>query len=111
MTNTIFITGATGGFGKAFAEKFLSLKDEAGALYNFTLHGRDETRLNNLIEELSPLADNQKIYPLVADLKDINDTQNALAKLPTEFRDIDLLINNAGLALGLEPAQRCDLED
>jgi 3-hydroxy acid dehydrogenase/malonic semialdehyde reductase len=111
MTNTIFITGATGGFGKAFAEKFLSLKDETGTLYNFILHGRDEARLNSLIEDLNPLADNQKIYPLVADLKDINDTQNALAKLPKEFRDIDLLINNAGLALGLEPAQRCDLED
>lgn len=110
MSRTIFITGATGGFGKAFAEKFLPLKSENGAPYNFILHGRDAKRLKAFIDELQP-QEEQKILPLIADLTDIEATQDALKTIPQDYQDIDLLINNAGLALGLEPAQRCDLSD
>lgn len=111
MENTIFITGATGGFGTAFAHKFWNLKDENGLPYNFILHGRDRDRLMQMIDDLPAQVENQDIYPLVADLSDMDDVAQALGNIPEEFSNIDLLINNAGLALGLETADKCDLND
>lgn len=110
MTNSIFITGATGGFGRAFAEKFLPLRDENGQPYHLILHGRDAARLQVLIDKLSP-QEGQNIYPLVADLTNMTNIQKALEALPDSYKNIDLLINNAGLALGLEPAHKCDIRD
>jgi len=111
MSRTIFITGATGGFGQAFAQKFWVMKDIGGAPYNFILHGRDEAKIDHVISTLPDLAPHQRLHKMVADLTNTTDLQAALDAIPQEFKDIDLLINNAGLALGLEPAHRTDLKD
>jgi 3-hydroxy acid dehydrogenase/malonic semialdehyde reductase len=111
MQKTIFITGATGGFGTAFAHKFWHLKDADGRPHNFILHGRDKERLGKLIDNLPAQVETQDIYPMVADLTDMDDLQSALAKIPDEFSRIELLINNAGLALGTDPAHKSSLED
>ena len=88
---TIFVTGATSGFGKAFAEKFIA----EGA--KVIASGRREERLQELQKQLG---DNLHIITL--DVRDKNQIANAIKNLPEKFSEIDILINNAGLALGLE---------
>lgn len=101
MPHTVFITGATGGFGQAFAQRFATLD---GA--RLILHGRDKARLEQYAAQFDI-----PVYCMVADLKDAAAITAALEALPPAWRDIDLLINNAGLALGLDPAQSASLED
>ena len=108
---TIFITGATGGFGKAFAQKFKDLKDGNNQSYNFILHGRDAARLNGVIADIGFNETTQSIHPMIADLTNMDSLKSALEAIPEPFKNIDLLINNAGLALGLEPAHKVDLND
>ncbi|MDY7563151.1 SDR family oxidoreductase [Pseudomonas sp. 10B1] len=102
MTSTVFITGATSGFGEACARKFA----EAG--WSLVLTGRREERLNVLCAELSKQT---KVHGLVVDVRDRAAMENAIAGLPAEFSTIRGLINNAGLALGVDPAPKCDLDD
>ena len=92
------ITGATAGIGEAAARAFVA----AGGKVIGT--GRREDRLAALAGELG--AD---FHGLVFDVRDTAARDAALDSLPEDFRGIDLLINNAGLALGLEPAQQADL--
>lgn len=94
------ITGATSGIGEACALKFL----EAG--YRVIATGRNVERLNSLKEKYG-----QKIYPLVFDVRDREVTEMSLKSLPVEWSEIDVLINNAGLALGLEPEYEGDYND
>ncbi len=101
MQKIICITGATAGFGKAMAEKF------AGEGWKLIVTGRRKERLDELAEKLAPAP----IAPLCFDVRDKEAVNTALKGLPEEFRDIDVLVNNAGLALGLEPAQNCDIND
>ncbi len=101
---TIFITGATGGFGQAFAQRFAALD------CRFILHGRDAARLETLAADIETTY-GRPVYRLIADLRDPAALQAALDALPDDWRTIDLLLNNAGLALGLEGAQKADLED
>lgn len=101
MPHTVFITGATGGFGQAFARRFAGLPDA-----RLILHGRDDARLAEMAAEFAI-----PVYQMVADLKDLPALTAALEALPPAWRDIDLLVNNAGLALGLDPAQTADLAD
>lgn len=101
MKKTVLITGATSGFGKACAYKF------AGE-YNLILTGRRKERLESLKKELS----NQcEVLTLAFDIQDSEATNQQMDSLPDAFQNIDILINNAGLALGLEKADQAKLED
>jgi serine 3-dehydrogenase len=99
MTGTVLITGATAGIGAAAARRF------AGAGYRIVATGRRVDRLDALVAELGP----DKVHPVVLDMRDEAAILAAVDALPEGFRDVDILLNNAGLARGLEPAQEADL--
>jgi len=101
MTKTALITGATSGFGLACARRF------ARDGWNLILTGRRSERLGEIKNELSPHC---QVLTLTLDVCDTGAVQQTLADLPAPFDRITTLINNAGLALGTEPAQQCDLE-
>jgi serine 3-dehydrogenase len=101
MIKTAFITGATSGFGRATARRFV----EAG--WRVVAGGRRGERLRTLVDELG----DRWVHPAAFDLRDAGAMQAALAALPDGFGNIDLLVNNAGLALGTRPAQDASLED
>jgi len=97
---TVLITGATGDFGKAFAQRFAELGSK------LILIGRSEDKLKALQSELGA-----QTHIAAFDMQDKKGMEAAIKAIPNEFKNIDLLINNAGLALGLDPAQNCDIED
>lgn len=97
----IFVTGATAGFGAAIARRFA--KDG----HKIVATGRRAERLTALADELG----HDRVYPLVFDIRDHAATERAFADLPAAFAEIDVLVNNAGLALGLEAAHKADLND
>ncbi|MBA1202999.1 SDR family oxidoreductase [Pseudomonas capeferrum] len=101
MTSTVFITGATSGLGEACARRFA----EAG--WSLVLTGRRQERLDALCAELS---EQTQVHGLVLDVRDRKAMETAIATLPPAFEKLRGLINNAGLALGTEPAQECDLD-
>jgi len=101
MTKTVFITGATSGFGAAAVRRF------AGAGWRVVATGRRTERLQPLVDELG----SQDLHVAAFDLRDDAALDQALCHLPEGFRDIDVLINNAGLALGTAPAQSASLQD
>ena len=96
---TILITGATSGFGRAAVERF------HGAGWRIIATGRRAERLDALADALG----RERIHTAAFDIRDEAAMRAALDALPTGFRDIDVLANNAGLALGTAPAQRADL--
>ena len=96
----VLITGATGGFGQAFAERFV----DTGC--KLILHGRNAEKLEALAAKF-----NVPIHKLLFDLRDKQATLEQIAAIPDEFKNIDVLINNAGGALGLDKAHEADLED
>lgn len=96
----VFVTGASAGFGAAIARRFA--RDGARVIVS----GRRGDRLQALAAELGP-----NVLPLEFDVRDRAAVEAAVAGLPAEFAAVDLLVNNAGLALGLEPAHRALLED
>lgn len=102
MAKIAFITGATSGFGAACARLF------ATNGWSLILCGRRQERLETLRAELAAKV---SVYAFVLDVRDEAAVKRAVAELPAKFADIKVLVNNAGLALGLEPAQRCDMED
>lgn len=93
------VSGASSGFGLACARRFV----QAGA--RVVAAARRGDRLAALASELSP-----HVFPLPMDVADLPAIPRALAGLPAGLRGVDVLVNNAGLALGLEPAQRASLE-
>jgi 3-hydroxy acid dehydrogenase / malonic semialdehyde reductase len=95
-----FVTGATSGFGRAIAERFA----REGARVVVT--GRRPERLAELARSLGDRA-----LPLMLDVRDRKAVESAVAALPTGFAEVDVLVNNAGLALGLEPAYRASLDE
>ncbi len=100
----VLITGATGDFGRAFAQRFAQIGS------HLILFGRDAKKLSVLQAELEE-SFGACVHSCVFDITDKEAMRSALSDLPKPFQAIDLLINNAGLALGLEPAYGCDLED
>ncbi len=96
----VFVTGATAGFGLAIARRFAS----DGARVVVT--GRRAELLAKLKAELG-----ERLHTLEFDVRDRMAVAAAVASLPPQFAAVDVLVNNAGLALGLEPAHRADLDD
>jgi len=99
MPKTVFITGATSGFGEACARLFAQ-KDN-----KLILTGRRTDRLERLSNELDV-----DCHIITQDVRDREAVTNDIAHLPEGFKDIDILVNNAGLALGLHPAHKADLD-
>jgi NADP-dependent 3-hydroxy acid dehydrogenase YdfG len=95
MNKIVFITGASSGIGAACAKKF------AQAGYDLILNARSEEKLRPLLEELAQSYSIQ-VCPLIFDVRDRKAAQQAIDSLPEEFQAIDVLINNAGLALGMD---------
>jgi len=94
------ITGATSGIGEACARKFVA------AGYKIIITGRNREKLDELCREFGP-----DVYPLCFDVRDRNATAEAVGSLPGDWAEIDVLVNNAGLALGLEPEYEGDYAD
>ena len=103
MKKTVLITGATSGIGRACAIKFA----EAG--YRVIITGRREELLAALSTDIANMG--AEALPLTFDVRDRAQATEALASLPQEWSRIDVLVNNAGLALGLEPEYEGDFED
>ncbi|ATD66540.1 MULTISPECIES: SDR family NAD(P)-dependent oxidoreductase [Luteimonas] len=99
MTRTILVTGATSGFGAATVARFL-----AGG-WRVVATGRRAERLQALVETHG----GERLHTAAFDIRDEAAMRVALDAIPTDFRGIDALVNNAGLALGTAPAQRADL--
>jgi serine 3-dehydrogenase len=98
---TAFITGATSGFGLAATKRFVADG------WRVVATGRRAERLDALVAELGV----DRVHPAVFDIRDDAAMRAALAALPAAFADIDLLVNNAGLAQGTKPAQQAELSD
>jgi 3-hydroxy acid dehydrogenase/malonic semialdehyde reductase len=96
----VMITGASTGFGAEMARKF------ALSGHKVIATGRRIAHLNALASELGA-----NVLPIEMDVTNKASIENALAGLQSEWREIDVLINNAGLALGIEPAHNASLED
>jgi NADP-dependent 3-hydroxy acid dehydrogenase YdfG len=104
MNRTIFITGATSGFGQACARKFAANGD------HLIITGRRNDRLTALKRELEERTGVQ-VLPLEFDVQDRSAVFGAVAGLPDSWRRVDILINNAGLALGRDYFEDASLED
>ena len=94
MNKIVFITGASSGIGAACAKKF------AQAGYDLVLNARSEDKLRPLLEELTSYS--VQVCPLIFDVRDRQAAQQAIDSLPEAFKAIDVLVNNAGLALGMD---------
>lgn len=99
---TIFITGATSGIGKATAETF------AKQGYRLIICGRRKEVLEQLQIELSNITE---VYSLVFDVRNQEEVENAIRSLPEEWKNIDVLVNNAGNAHGLESISEGNIAD
>ena len=95
----VFVSGATAGFGEAIARRFA--RDGA----RLVICGRRAERLQKLAKEMGV-----PTHAIELDVRDRAATEAAVAAIPADFASIDLLVNNAGLALGLEPAHRASLD-
>jgi 3-hydroxy acid dehydrogenase / malonic semialdehyde reductase len=98
---TVFVTGATSGFGEATARRF----SRAGAKVVIT--GRRVERLDKLLAELG----DERTHAAALDVRDRRAVERVVAELPEKFRDVDVLVNNAGLALDLTPAHQANIDD
>ncbi|HET7503598.1 MAG TPA: SDR family oxidoreductase [Kofleriaceae bacterium] len=97
---TVLVTGASSGFGVAIARRFQAQGDRV------VLTARRLDRLQALAAELGPDA-----LAIELDVQDRAAVERTIAGLPARFAELDVVVNNAGLALGLEPAPRADLDD
>ena len=96
----VLITGASAGFGKALAERLVA-------------KGHRVIGCARRLDKLNALADTlgEAFLPVVMDVSDTASIPQIIADLPEGFSQIDVLVNNAGLALGTEPAQKTNLDD
>ena len=95
MKKIVLITGATSGIGEACARKFAQNGDKV------ILTGRNQVRMTAIADELKALG--AEALTLMFDVRDREAARQAIESLPAEWQEIDVLVNNAGLALGLEP--------
>ena len=102
MNKMVFITGATSGFGRAAARRF------AAGGWSLVLTGRRLERLQALQAELQARV---PVHIAALDVRDADAVRQVVAELPTTFRQVRALINNAGLALAPQPAQQVELTD
>ncbi|MEW5289395.1 MULTISPECIES: bifunctional NADP-dependent 3-hydroxy acid dehydrogenase/3-hydroxypropionate dehydrogenase YdfG [Erwinia] len=96
----VFVTGATAGFGESITRRFIAQGHKVIAT------GRRSERLQALKDELG-----ENVYTLQLDVRNRAGIDAALHSLPAEWRDIDVLVNNAGLALGMAPAHQASIDD
>lgn len=96
----VFVTGATAGIGAAIVRRFV------GEGHRVIAAGRRAERLEALRRELG-----ESVFPLVLDVCDRAAVMKAFETLPAGFAEVDVLVNNAGLSLGLEPSYEADLDD
>ena len=96
----VLITGASAGFGKALAERLIT-------------NGHRVIGCARRLDKLNALADTlgEAFLPVVMDVSDTASIPHIIADLPADFSQIDVLVNNAGLALGTEPAHNASLDD
>ena len=100
MSETILVTGASAGFGQAICRRLVADG------YRVIGSARRIEKLQALQEELG-----EAFYPLQMDVTDLSQVDHALASLPKAWERVDVLVNNAGLALGLAPAQKAEIAD
>ena len=100
MNKIVLITGATSGIGLACARKFAANGDK------LILTGRNEQRLAEIKKELDTA-----VITLAFDVRNREEVEKQISSLPADWQNIDVLVNNAGLALGLEPEYEGDLDD
>ena len=103
MDKVVLITGATSGIGLACARKFAENGDK------LILTGRNEHRLAEIRKELTEKGTD--VLTLVFDVRDREKAKKCIDELPAEWQKIDVLVNNAGLALGLEPEYEVHPDD
>ncbi len=96
----VLITGASAGFGEALSKRLVAKGHKVIGC------ARRQDKLNTLADELGEL-----FLPVVMDVSDTASLPQIIADLPAEFSQVDVLVNNAGLALGTEPAHKADLND
>ncbi|WP_034914737.1 bifunctional NADP-dependent 3-hydroxy acid dehydrogenase/3-hydroxypropionate dehydrogenase YdfG [Erwinia sp. 9145] len=96
----VFVTGATAGFGESITRRFIAQGHRVIAT------GRRSERLQALKEELG-----DNLYTLRLDVRNRAQIEDALQSLPADWQNIAVLVNNAGLALGMEPAHKASLDD
>jgi 3-hydroxy acid dehydrogenase/malonic semialdehyde reductase len=96
----VLVTGATSGFGAAIARRFANQGHRVIAV------GRRQERLQQLAAELG----GDRVHALTLDVRNRSAISVALEELPADFADVGVLVNNAGLALGLEPAHKANLD-
>jgi len=96
----VLITGASAGFGKALAERLVA-------------NGHRVIGCARRIDKLNALAEilGENFLPVIMDVSDTDSIPQIIADLPDDFKQIDVLVNNAGLALGTEPAHKASLDD
>lgn len=103
MKKIVLVTGATSGIGRACAVKF----GEKG--YRLIVNGRNPEKLDALTKELRDRG--FEVLPLLFNVCDRDATTAAINSIPAEWSEVDVLVNNAGLALGLEPEYEGDYQD
>jgi len=99
VSRTVFVTGASAGFGASIARRFAADGDRV------VVSARRADRIGELAKELG-----DAVLPVTFDVRDRDAVAATVASLPAEFAEIDVLVNNAGLALGLGPAPEADLD-
>lgn len=104
MKKTAIVTGATSGIGEATARIL------ANNNYNLIITGRRLTRLEKLKSDITSTAQCE-VQILHFDIRSLSETEQAIDSLPDNWKKIDLLVNNAGLAVGLNPIQEGDIDD
>jgi 3-hydroxy acid dehydrogenase/malonic semialdehyde reductase len=100
QSGTVFVTGASSGFGTAIARRF------AAEGFRVVASARRADRIKALADELGPA-----VAPVTLDVRDRAAVAEVVDGLPAEFAEIDVLVNNAGLALGMGPGQEADLDE
>ena len=103
MNKIVLITGATSGIGLACARKFAENGDR------LILTGRNEQRLTEIGKELADKGTD--VLTLAFDVRDREKAVKYIGELPAEWQQVDVLVNNAGLALGLEPEYEGSFND